>query len=436
MTIYFNILKRLFFIYIAVLPLSVNAQDNVQLINLETVLKIGGANNLTIQEFKLRQQLAFAELKEAKEWWLPTIYTGTTFHQLWGNAMNGNGEFFTDVNRQNFWGGVGLNASWNFGEGIYKTKAIEFKMQSTALNTQAAQNKLLLHIISTYYDFLSAQLFHKAYTQLADQADTIATQIGVQVESGIGFESEMLLARSNYNHLKVKSISAQIDYSDKTAQLVRLLNLEPGVKLLASDSIIAPLNLIALSDLNELNDSVSYSRAEIKSLEFSLLALNQQKKTTTTGLFLPELRIGSYGSYFGDIFTPINLTGELNAALVWKIPIGRITSGGTVLKYNAKIDLQKNKIEQTKAHINEEVLRAKERIILADQQFKVAEQGLSLSSKALKQCIDRQSLGNVRPMEIIHAQEMHINSMLDYLKAVTFYNKAQYAYYVATGNNL
>ncbi len=436
MIIYFNILKRLLFVYVTVMSLIVNAQDKSQLIDLETVLKIGGANNLTIQEFKLRQQLALAELTKAKEWWLPTIYTGTTFHQLWGNAMNGNGVFFTDVNRQNLWGGIGLNATWNFGEGIFKTKAIEFKVQSAAYNTQAEQNKSLLHIISTYYDFLSAQLFYKAYGQLTDQADTIANQIAVQVEVGLRYESEILLARSNYHHLKVKTLNSYIEYSDKEALLIKLLNLEPNVKLLASDSIIAPLHLIELEDLNEINDSSNTFRPEIKSLELMLLALNEEKKTTTSGLLMPELRIGSYGSYFGDVFSPMNLTSEINAALIWKIPVGRITSGGSVMKYNALIDLQENKIQQTKAQINEEIQRAKERIISAEKQCNIAKEGSTLSAKALQQCIDRQSLGTARPFEIIQAQEIHINSMLDYLKAVSFYNKSQYAYYVATGNNL
>ena len=436
MTTYFNIIKRLLFVYITVLPLFISAQDKIQLINLETVLKIGGANNLTIQEFKLRQQLALAELTKAKEWWLPTVYTGTTFHQLWGNAMNGDGNFFTDVNRQNIWGGIGLNASWDFGEGIFKTKAIEYKVQSATFNTQAEQNKLLLQIISTYYDFLSAQLFYKAYEKLAKQADTIANQISVQVEAGISYESESLLAKSNYNHLKVKTISAQIDFSDKTTQLINLLNLESDVKLLASDSIIAPLNLIEIDDLQLTNDTADSYRSEIKSLELTLKALNEEKKTTTSGLLMPELRIGSYGSYFGDVFSPINLTNEINASLIWKIPIGRIVSGGSVMKYNALIDLHENKIQQTKAQINEEVQTAKERIILSEQQFNIAKQGLTLSSKALQQCVDRQALGTVRPFEIIQAQEMHINSMLDYLKAVAFYNKSQYAYYVAKGNNL
>ena len=99
-------------------------------------------------------------------------------------------------------------------------------------------------------------------------------------------------------------------------------------------------------------------------------------------------------------------------------------------------NLQCRFIQQAKAQINEEIQRAKERIISAEQQCKIAKEGSILSAKALRQCMDRQFLGTVRPFEIIQAQETHINSMLDYLKSVAFYNKSQYAYYVATGNNL
>ena len=167
-----------------------NAQDKTQTINLETVLSLGGANNLTIQEFKLRQELSLANLEKSKEWWLPTIYAGTTIHQLWGNAMNGDGLFFNDVNRQNFWGGVGLNATWNFGDGIFKSNAAKFKTQAAVYKTQSEQNKALLNVINIYYDFISAQLYYKSYEQLSAQADSITFQISVQVEAGLQYESE------------------------------------------------------------------------------------------------------------------------------------------------------------------------------------------------------------------------------------------------------
>ena len=60
-------------------PVPAKAEDKTLEVNLETVLKLGGANNLTIQEFKQRQKLALANLVRASEWWLPDIFAGTPF---------------------------------------------------------------------------------------------------------------------------------------------------------------------------------------------------------------------------------------------------------------------------------------------------------------------------------------------------------------------
>ena len=391
---------------------------------------------LTIQEFKLRQELSLANLEKSKEWWLPTIYAGTTIHQLWGNAMNGNGIFFNDVNRQNFWGGVGLNATWNFGDGIFKSNAAKFKTQAAVYKTQSEQNKALLNIINIYYDFISAQLYYKSYEQLSAQADSITFQISVQVEAGLQYESELLLAKSNHNHLKVTMLNARTEYNNMSALLIKSLNLDPNIKLLSSENVIVPLNLIDINALETSFDSTYQVRPELKSMELILQSLNEEKKTTTTSLLLPEVRIGGYSSFFGDVFSPIDPTSELNASLIWKIPMGRLTKKGTLLKYNAQITLQENQIAQAKAIVNKELITSREQIKTANEQTEIALEGSQLAKKALKQCIERQRQGIVRPFEILQAQEIYIKSMLDYLEAIASYNKAQYAYYVATGNNL
>ena len=436
MKTYINKSIALLFILFAGFFSLVKAQDKTQPINLETVLKLGGANNLTIQEYKQRQELALANLAKAREWWLPDIYTGTTIHQLWGNAMNSDGKIFTDVNRQNFWGGLGLNATWDFGDGIFKANAAELKAQASVYRTQAEQNKALLNVIQTYYDFLAAQLYYEAYEQLAAQADTIASQIAIQVTVGLRYESELLLAKSNYKHLQVEMLNAKTEYNNKSATLVKLLNLDPSMKLVVTDKVLVPLELITTENMAISFDSAYQSRPELKSMELVLQSLNMEKKTTTTGLLLPELRIGTYGSYFGDVFSPINPTSEINAALIWKIPVGRLTYGGTLKQYNVRIALQENQMQQAKAQVNEEMISAREQITTAKEQTEIALEGSQLAEQALRQSMERQQLGTVRPFEILQAQEIYIRSRLDYLKAVASYNKAQYAYYVATGNNL
>ena len=413
-----------------------NAQEDFKLINLETALEIGGANNLTIKEYKERQELAIANLYKAKGWWLPNIYSGVNTHQRWGNAMNGDGNFFNDVNRQNFWLGLGLNATWNFGNGIFKENTAELKVQAATYQTQVEQNKALLEIIKTYYDFLAQQLYFKAYQQLASQAETIAEQIGIQVESGLQFESEFLLAQSNYMHLKIEMLNAKTEYNNKSASLIKLLNITSSTKLIGSDTILAPLHLVELDEIKMSIDSTYKLRPELIGMELILQSLNSEKKTTTTGLLLPELRLRTYGSYFGGVFSQLDPTSEINAALIWKIPLGRLAYKGTLKQYNSQIALHKINIEQAKTKINAEVLSAREQIIIAKQQIEISLEGNNLAKKALEQSIKRQEMGVVRPFEILPAQEIYIKSKLDYLKAISSYNKAQYSYYVAIGNNL
>src|ERR1039458_8378894 len=53
-------------------------------VNLTTVLKLAGANNLTIKQYELQYQLGLAQVDKAREWYLPSIFVGPSFHYLQG----------------------------------------------------------------------------------------------------------------------------------------------------------------------------------------------------------------------------------------------------------------------------------------------------------------------------------------------------------------
>jgi outer membrane protein TolC len=348
---------------------TANAQETLP-INLQTVLEMGGANNLTIKEFQAKQELATANLLKAKEWWLPNVYAGLQTHQLWGAAMNADGRFFLDVNRQNLWAGLGLNANWNIAEGIYKTKAAKLQVQASVYETQAERNNTLLATIKSYYDLQTAQMKLIAYKNLVAQSDTITKQIAIQVEAGLRYQSELLLSKSNQSHLKIEMLNAQSEYNQKSAELVRLLNLDSKVKLVSVDSVMLPLDF--QQELLSVNDTTYKSRPEIKSIDFTIRSLQTERKITTTGLFIPTLSIGTYGSYFGRIngvVTPmfplqypetkqLYPTGMLNASLTWSIPLGRLVYGGDLQRYNSQIKIQEIKLILPKVYITQVKLPA------------------------------------------------------------------------------
>ncbi|MCK5102675.1 MAG: TolC family protein, partial [Cyclobacteriaceae bacterium] len=421
--------------------------------NLETVLKLGGANNLTIQEYKQRQELALANLSKAKEWWLPDVYAGIQTNQLWGASMNSDGRFFLDVSSSNLWLGLGLEAHWDFAGGIYEIKAARLKAEAVLYQTQAERNKALLESIDAYYDFAAAQMYYLAYQQLAAYADTISRQIDIQVQSGLLYGSEFLLSKSSINHLKIQMLNAKVENGKKSAALVKLLDLDPNLKLVNVDSALSPLNLLTQNTLMAAGieiDSAYQNRPEFTAMEINYKSLEIEKKTITTGLLIPELWLNTYGSYFGELsgqvrpMNPIKYpetkqlysTGALNVSLMWKIPLGRLIYAGDLKQFNSNILIAKTQMEQLRTQVNEEIISAREALIAAKEQMEIAFEGSQFAGEALQQSIQRQEFGTVRPFEILQVQEMFIKIRLDYIKAVSDYNKAQYALLVAIGEDL
>ncbi len=426
------------------------AQSAVQAISLESVLRLGGANNLTIKAHRHRQELASANLALARQWWLPVLSAGISTHQLQGAAMNGNGLYYLDVERNSLWAGVQADLQWDLRQGFFNTSAARQRADAAEHFSQAGKNQVLLEAINAYYDFQTAQLSWQAWEQLAKQASSIATQVAQQVQAGLGYESEGLLAKSNANHLKVEALNSKAEYGKKSAALVRLLNLDPNTKLLSVDTVLAPLELANAELANTDFSAAHQHRAEVQGMTRNLQALLAEKKSTTLGLLLPELTVSAYAARFGGLFEKVPPTDPashpntdvlyptkaLNLSLIWRIPLGRLTYAGALKQYKARISLQQTRIEEQQALINEEIIAAKAQLLAAREQMNLAKDGVELAAEALRQSLSRQQLGTVRPFEILQAQEVFIKNKLDYLRAVATHNKAQYALWVAMGHNL
>lgn len=431
------------------------AQDTLRL-TLQKVLKIGGANNLTIEAYQEKQALSLAALADAKEWWLPEIYAGVQTQQLWGAAMNADGRFFLDVNRQNLWGGFGLNANWDFADGIYNTKAASLRSQADQYTSQAERNQQLLKIVNDYYDLMVAQLAHKAYQDLVAQSDSIVKQIQLQVENGLRYESELLLAKSKKNRLRVAMLDARKRYNTASAALKRRLNVAQNVELASEDEFLLPLDFTASQpggeqpSLETATEAALRNRPEIKANELQFQALQTARKKYTTGLLIPELNLGTYGSYFGRINGEVSPmlpaefpntqqlypTGALNISLMWEIPLGELVYEGDRKYAAAKMRLKAIEGEQFKARAGEEIANAISDVQLSRAQIETAREALDMTAEALDQSIKRQNRGTAKPFEVFQAQQFFLQAQLDYLKAVGAFNKAQYALKVAKGEVL
>jgi outer membrane protein TolC len=440
---------RKYLVVIGVLWLQIGMTQNEQPINLDKVLELSGANNLTIKEYQLKKELALAHLEKTKEWWLPNVYLGINTHALWGASMNTDGKYALDVKRDNLWSGLGIDATWDIAEGMYQKKVAEINIKAIEQEGIAERNKEILSAIEAYYDLAAAQLYYQAYENLAFEADKTKQQLQLQVEAGLQYESDLLLAKSNLNHLKVQMLQAKASYIKQSATLVQKLNLDPSIKLVSVDSVMLPLEFPTVLE-KTIYESAYQNRAEFKAIDFSIKALEIEKSTITKGLFIPELSLNAYGSFNGRVngdvipLLPLQFpntkqlypTAGIDIGIKWSVPIGQLIFDGDLKKNSAKKALELNKIEQMKASVNAEIIAASQAIENAKEQMDMAKEGGEFAKEALSQCIQRQHLGTARPFEILQSQEIYIEAQLDYLNALALFNKAQYQLFVAKGNNL
>ena len=423
----------LLFLFIGLMLKAVTGQAQETLpVNLETVLKLSGANNLTVKEYQLKYQLAIAEKAKAKEWWLPTVYAGATTHYLTGSAMNTDGHIFTDIKQTNVWAGLGINMEVDFGKGFYQVLAAKQKAQAVHYFSLAEKNKIILQAVSNYFDLQSSQLKYTFLQQMLMQSDTLTQQIKIQVDAGIRYQSEYLLSQSNYNHLKISSLQAKMDWQKKSALLSNLLNLDKNTRLISADTALVPLQFSA----QQIDTAGFTIRPEYSGLKAELQSLQTSKKTVTQGLLLPKFRLGMDNGAFGGYTTQMNNTYQYNAALLWNLPFGRLVYKGDIKRYNAQIDLQHNAIEQFKNQYQAEIATANTGVELAGQQMEIAKQALQISTEAMSQSIERQKLQTAKPFEVFQAQQFLLQAQVDYLNTVSSYNKAQFELKVAKGELL
>jgi outer membrane protein TolC len=444
-----TILKRLNSLVLLFLLATIGsvAQESIP-ISLEKVLEIGGSDNLTIKEFKARQSLTEAEVTQAKQWWLPEVYAGAQTYQLWGAAMNADGRYFLDVKRQNLWTGVGLEINWALAEGIYSTSAAHLKHKAAGFDLKAEKNQTLLKMITAFYNLQTAQLSHEAYLRLTKQSDSIINQIQFQVDAGLLYQSELLLAKSNRNHLRVEALSAQKSYNAYSADLKKLLNIGQNVQLVISTPSLMPLdysvNENATSDFNTSN------RPELEALSLRKQAFESERKKITSGLLLPEVSIRTYGSYSGRITGNVSPmfpaqysetsqlypTSALNVSILWKLPIGELVYHGNSKVINSQIILNEIASEQMQSEVNTEIANAQSDIATGKMQIEINTESISLTSQALHQSLERQKLGTAKPYEVFQAQQFFLQAQLDHIQTVGEYNKAQFALKVAKGDDL
>lgn len=413
-----------------VFTVLVFGQNTTQTITLDEVMKRAGVESGVVKEFQALYEVAKAEQKVAGNWWIPDVYLGIRYHQLDGAAMNGNGDFFRDVSRENFWAGAGLNVQWDLAQGIYGSKSADLRAESVMFRAEDQQNRAVLSAIETYLELSSAQSRVAILDNMEEESGKLLEQIRLQYEGGFLYESEYLLARANHNRNKLNLREAEKGMAAASDELIYLIH-HDAQALRASDEVLAEVEFV--TDLSA-EENVETHPIK-KSLTAQYEAVKAQKEEKTKGLLLPTVGVGNHNGLFGEPVTDLDFTYAINAAITWRIPLADLFGAGEAKVYQERMALCDVYMEEFNFEAKREVNSARNSWRFSRDQLSLARESMDLTREAWLQSIRRQQLRTAEPYEVYQAQQFYMQSQIDYYQAVVGFNLAQYQYYVAVGNS-
>ncbi len=409
-------MKRLFFIGILCSVFSVNAQDTLYLSH-NKMLQMTLNQNLQIQSNELKFTLAKASFYKSIGKALPTLGMGMNRYELSGFTQSTEGDF-VDVNKNNEWSGKSFRLSWDLSELLFNSAAKKQGVKAAFYSKEANNIDEKIMVFSNYYRLLASEEKAKAITSFIIKNTEIIAQLQLQVSAGLRLQSELLLAQSNLNNLKIKLLQQQQITTELSQQLLATLNVE-GNYILKTDCDFYINNTTTINDLN-LEEKLN-NRFELQQLSSEVSASKWQKNRELYGLLLPKISFGMNDGLLRPISQDaLGNQNIMTTSVQWSIPLGNIFPAGNYKTENSLYKLKMLEKSQLENDLRAEMHALLAAFNSANQQYELAKQSVDYAKLAYEQSLERQQLGTASQLELFHAEKEYLNVKLIYIDAIAY----------------
>jgi len=439
-------------------PASILALE-VQPIDLTSALRLAGVQNPELNVARRRILEAAAERQLAAAYFLPSINPGVNYDTHTGVLQQSNGNILS-VNRSAVYVGAGSNAvaagtvgipgvylAENIGLGVFNYLASRQFVAQREFETLAVRNQVLLQVTLAYSELLRAEGRVAVQTQARDEARLIARLTRAYAEKGQGRIADANRAATQLATREALIQAAEAEVLTESAQLCRLLNLDPSIRLHPIDAYVVPqpivpdpipvAELIATGLLNR--PELAAQRAAIQSALYMLDGAKVLPFSPTVLLGFSAGGFGGGSNLVRPIFGGFSGREDLDAIAFWTIQ--NLGVGNVALIRIASARLQVAEFQQiellnmVRAQVAEAYARAHARYA----QIGTYEEGVRAGYLSYHEDLIRiRAMGgpeehNVLPIELLNSFDLLARARLDYLDAIVDYNQAQFGLWVALG---
>jgi outer membrane protein TolC len=312
---------------------------------------------------------------------------------------------------------------------IERARSSQAQVKSAEFSSKDARELVVLVIVSNYLLAVADQSEVESATSDRDTARTLFQQASDQKTAGLASAVDVLRSQVQLQSREQKLISAQNDLAKQKLVLARAIGLPLAQPFEVTSQIL--YRELTSSSLDDALQSAYKARADFQSQMNRVRSAELARKSASAERY-PS--IGAETDYGLSGVNPGSSHGTVDAAATLRIPIfqgGKVH--GDVLRADADLAGERQRLEDLRAKIDQEVRSVYLDLDADAQEVSVEKSAVTLATANLEQSRDRFRSGVTDNIEVVQAQDALAIANDAYIASLYSYNLAKISLARATG---
>jgi outer membrane protein TolC len=433
----------------------------VRPVQLADVLTLAGVENPTILLAEQAVQSSLALQLQARVLLLPNLNVGGDYDDHTGPTQNSFGAIRDLPVRQSAYLGMGSGAIvagsvaypgiWMYSSlsnALFEPKIASRVVTQRSFEAAATRNDVLLDVAVGYLQLLGSEgrlaVLRQTQMDLAEVVRLTEAFSTVQVAK----KADADRARDDALMMEVREKRAQEEVAVAAAELARLLNLDPSIRLqIANDPIVVVRLIDPQLSLPELVQIARNNRPELKAVAAEIAAARGRVSEEKARPFLPTLSVGySEGGFGGGptvvlpsfstpgaTFTNLRQRTDVDAFAWWTLQNMGLGNLALVRRRKAEVGQAEGRRGVLVNQIDREVADAFNlsqarfrEVEVARRQVESAVQGFQRDLARIREFVGL-------PIELLNSADLLFQARLQLLGAIIAFDESQFRLFVALG---
>jgi outer membrane protein TolC len=304
---------------------------------------------------------------------------------------------------------------------IERARSSAAQVRSAEFSSKDAREIVVLVIVANYLLVIADQSEVESATSQRDTAKVLFQQTSDQKTAGLASAVDVLRAQVQLQSREQKLIVAENNLAKQKLVVARAIGLPPGQSFDITTRV--PYRELTPSSLDEAIQSAYQARADFHSQMNQVRSAELARKAASAERY-PSLGVETDYGLSG--VNPGSSHGTVDAAATLRIPVfqgGRVH--GDVLRADASLTRERQRLEDLRARIDEEVRDAYLDLEAAAQEVSVEKSAVALATQTLEQSRDRFASGVTDNIEVVQAQDVLAIATDSYIASLYSHNLAK-----------